>query len=841
MKKLLVSSAVALALHGPSTFAQSWVNAGEGDWTVGANWSGGTVPDGSAAVYVDNGGTAVLDNAAGDTSEFRAGDTSDGNLILRNGAVLETFNSRIAMGPGSRGSAVLSGAGTQWNPTATLAAGYSGHGTLHASAGASITVPGSIVIAYDSTAVGDVVLTGPGTRLSGGNNVYVGRAGNGSLQVSDGAQVEYSPAGISRFLSLGELAGSSGTFNLDGAGTSLAIVTDSFPDFVVGREGSGTLAISNGAQVVFQRASQQAIFMTGSIEVAGIAGSTGTLSLDGSGTRFDALGVNLLVGIRGDGSLSITDGAVMDLGDGSAQPTVHLGAAAGSSATLFLDGNGSQLSTTGSLEFAVGGGEADFAITGGAVAESLLGGSMAIGSGISSGVIDGPGSVWRVGYAVWMADAGQAELTLRSGGELEFSGTAILLLTFSNPAGVGTVNLGDGGAPGILDVAEVRAGLGTPTVVFNHNAADFHFSRDGSATGDPVWITGPADVIHRGSGTTIMGHANYTYTGATTVESGTLLVEGNMVSDVTVEAGGTLGGSGQVGALTLLAGGVLAPGTSPGVLNSGTLVLNGTSLLDFELGSPAGTPGVDSDLIEVTGDLTLDGVIDVTALAGFGAGTYRLINYSGTLTDNALDVGILPVGFTATVDVATAGQVDLVVSAVAPPPVGQISGPAPAGGGNITADLGGAGSCSFASGGFVATGSVATPPPAGLVLPYGLFEFALTGCALGETATITLTYPGAVPANAAYWKFGPTLADPVAHWYSLPAIVAGNTLTFSVTDGGSGDSDLVADGNISDPGGAGLMATGAVPTLQTWAMLLLGSLLAWTGFRRRDRREAFQP
>ncbi|MEI9895281.1 MAG: hypothetical protein WDN28_15665 [Chthoniobacter sp.] len=40
--------------------------------------------------------------------------------------------------------------------------------------------------------------------------------------------------------------------------------------------------------------------------------------------------------------------------------------------------------------------------------------------------------------------------------------------------------------------------------------------------------------------------------------------------------------------------------------------------------------------------------------AGFGVGVYRLFNYTGTLTDNTLDFGTLPSGFTYTIDLSTA-------------------------------------------------------------------------------------------------------------------------------------------------------------------------------------------
>src|SRR5690606_11152765 len=72
-----------------------------------------------------------------------------------------------------------------------------------------------------------------------------------------------------------------------------------------------------------------------------------------------------------------------------------------------------------------------------------------------------------------------------------------------------------------------------------------------------------------------------------------------------------------------------------------------------------------NDLIDVGGNLVLDGTIHVTVPAGgiFDSGIYRVINYSGTLTDNGLELGIMPTGSSVTVQTSVAGQVNLINSA----------------------------------------------------------------------------------------------------------------------------------------------------------------------------------
>lgn len=166
------------------------------------------------------------------------------------------------------------------------------------------------------------------------------------------------------------------------------------------------------------------------------------------------------------------------------------------------------------------------------------------------------------------------------------------------------------------------------------------------------------------SGTwTVAGSDSITYSGGTTVTGGSLLVDGTLTSDAAV-SGGVLGGSGTLAGDVTVTTGTIAPGNGGiGTLSTGSLSLTADSILDFDFGAPgdATTPGA-SDRIDVTGDLVLDGTLNATDVGGFGDGVYRLIDYSGTLTDNGLFVGVLPSGFEAEVQTAVGNQVNLIVA-----------------------------------------------------------------------------------------------------------------------------------------------------------------------------------
>jgi autotransporter-associated beta strand protein len=109
-----------------------------------------------------------------------------------------------------------------------------------------------------------------------------------------------------------------------------------------------------------------------------------------------------------------------------------------------------------------------------------------------------------------------------------------------------------------------------------------------------------------GVGTLVLSASN-TYTGATTVSAGTLLVNGVITSAVTVASGATLGGSGTTGAVTVLSGGILLPGSSgqPGILSAGNVSLNGGATFNVALdGSTPGAGGYAQ--LDVSGTASLN-------------------------------------------------------------------------------------------------------------------------------------------------------------------------------------------------------------------------------------------
>lgn len=127
--------------------------------------------------------------------------------------------------------------------------------------------------------------------------------------------------------------------------------------------------------------------------------------------------------------------------------------------------------------------------------------------------------------------------------------------------------------------------------------------------------------------------------------------------------------------------------------------------------------------------------------------------------------------------------------------------------------------------------------PAGVSLQHGLVAFGIgESCEPGFTAHLTPTLPSALPPGTMYWNYGPMPDEPTPHWYTLPASVAGNVVSFSITDGGLGDQDLTADGSIRDPSGPGVPPGAGIPTLSPWSLAVLVSLSALLGSLLARRR-----
>lgn len=145
-------------------------------------------------------------------------------------------------------------------------------------------------------------------------------------------------------------------------------------------------------------------------------------------------------------------------------------------------------------------------------------------------------------------------------------------------------------------------------------------------------LQGNALLTKTGTGTlTLSGDS--THTGATTINAGTLILNGSFATSPTsVATGATLGGSGSLGGtLTMSTGSILQPS---GVLTTGSFSSTAVTLRANLSASPNGA----NDRIVVNGNATLTGAHTIELTAGEGslaAGVYPLISTTGTLNSTA--------------------------------------------------------------------------------------------------------------------------------------------------------------------------------------------------------------
>ncbi|TAL04782.1 MAG: hypothetical protein EPO07_04735 [Verrucomicrobia bacterium] len=251
-----------------------------------------------------------------------------------------------------------------------------------------------------------------------------------------------------------------------------------------------------------------------------------------------------------------------------------------------------------------------------------------------------------------------------------FPGATIILNTnvvMTRNGGSTTITIGALGGAGGSWVGPGNSTSGGTTYQVGGNNGDAQF--DGIIKNDST-----TTFVKNGTGKWILTGAN-SWSGGLTINGGLVLANntsGSAIGSgaVTVASGGALGGTGSVSpAVTVNSGGAISPGASVGTLTiNNTLTLNSGSFLNFELGTPAA-----SDKAVVNGALVLGGSLNITNVAGFAAGTYTLMTYTGALSGTTPVVTSKPAGFACAVNTNTAGQIRLLVQVQNPPVISSVA------------------------------------------------------------------------------------------------------------------------------------------------------------------------
>ncbi|CAN5868604.1 hypothetical protein BH11PSE13_BH11PSE13_30310 [soil metagenome] len=620
---------------------------GSGSWnTVAPTWSAG-------------GGFQAWNNAHLDNAVFAG---SAGTVTL--GVPIDAHDLTFNVGGYLLTGSTLTLGGTA--PTLTMNVAVTTiNAALAGSAGLVKNGVGTLVLAGNNTALTGVTTVNAGTlRVNGANSLGLSTAADnlvlnagstlffntglahdytltGGGVTVEGAAVVWSGAPVlsaATTLLLGStISGSTLSGVLADTGTHLLSLV---------RNGGASMKLSgantySGATTVergdLQLDSAGAMSSRSNLVFAGAAGSGGTLGITSASGNFT----------RGLGTGA---GQVQWAGDGGFQSTgsgrtVNLGGAGASLAWgrdgFVPDGNRLVLGTASNnlLDFQNG-----IDLSGGSRAIEARGG-MVTGHARISGVLSGGGGLHLVGSGmlelsatntynggtrldagtlVWSADANLGNLS----GAVEFNGGTLLNTSaFATARRMTLDTLG-----GVIDT---RMDLGVSG-----------------------WIDGVGALVKHGPASLVLGGFN-TYTGATSVVAGTLVVDGVLgPGPVAVSSGATLTGAGNIGGPVSVTSGGTLRGQAGQTLTTGALLLSSGSTLQVALGIPGGPSP-----FKVNGALTLDGQVEVSDLGNFGVGTYRLISYSGVFADKGLAIGSSPSGASLSIQTAVPGLINLVNTA----------------------------------------------------------------------------------------------------------------------------------------------------------------------------------
>ena len=582
--------------------------------------------------------------------ELQVGNVSSGNsLMISNGATVSSSLSTSIGISGTHNSVTVDGTGSSLSSIGSLIVGTysqsrdSSDNTLRVTNG-GVVASGSATIGNTTSSSGNsVTVSGSGSLWTNVGDVLLGNGGSrNSLTVANGGGV------VTSNLLISSTTSSSDNSVLVTGSSGISSTLNSIGALSIGYAGSGSLTVADGGLVV----------ASGGITIASQAGSVGTLNI-GSYGGTDTAGAITAPTIdfgAGTGSINFNQvnaatiaASISDHGNGAIN---QLG-----SGTTILNGNNSNFS--GLVTVSAGILLADSSTAFGASTVTVAGGSLDLSNStntvasftMTSGSLLGSGKLTAATYAL-----GGGTVTGRLGagsmtvtGNSNLNGTADVTSVSLN---AGTLALGSAGrftssVAAFTGSSGARLSLGGSESVgsvsggFNVGlgSATLTTGNDNTSTTYSGILSGSGALMKQGAGTFTLSGDN-TYSGATVVSVGKLLVNGSLANSVvTVGNGGALGGSGTIGSLvTVQAGGTLTPGNSPGLLTVASLDLleGSTTLMQIVgAGSSAGTAGTDYDKVVVTtaGGLGYGGTLDLDFMntVPFANGTtFDLFGFSGS-------------------------------------------------------------------------------------------------------------------------------------------------------------------------------------------------------------------
>ncbi len=424
-------------------------------------------------------------------------------------------------------------------------------------------------------------------------SIFIGELAfdNGSLTVTDG-----NLNGVDA--TIGQVVGSSGVLNIPTGG-----VVSLLEDLWVGDEGVGAVNVTGGE------------LNTVNARIANIDGSTGDVLLNGSSSVWT--NTNSVLMNQGDSSLTVQNGAILNTN------SMTVGSTFSSIADVVLDGNGSEINVTGSLNLSNVGGVSTMEVRNGAdltTGDSNIGN---VGIGADARVtVTGAGSTWT--------STGKIAASLRGdapGGLLRIEDGAVVT---SVSGAIGELNDSQGAA--VIDgtgsawnmTGDLEVGEGMASLSITNGGTVSNFNADiGTAGGDgrtiDILVDGPGSMwtidgsMSGGGGGTLAITNGGTVNADSAVTALDFILDGTGSRwDITNNANlgsGTLNPSTiSNNALMTSTGGSLSNIdlniTTGGTWNNlGTLTLNGTTTSSIRVSNGGILLNTDASLVTINGRL----------------------------------------------------------------------------------------------------------------------------------------------------------------------------------------------------------------------------------------------
>ena len=626
-------------------------------------------PGVTAWINLDINGTGTLQKLDRGTLVLNGNNGYQGGTVLAGGTLVAGSDSAL----GTESLTAADGTTLDNNKALTLTNMIIAEGQLNLAGSNDLTLNGNIV-------GGGLTKNGGGTLTLGGDNYFAG-----TMALNDGKLVLASnnPLGLST------LNAASGTQLDNSVALSLGNTVNLAGDLnLVGNQDLTLGGLVNGLGGLTKRG-------TGKLTLNGANSFQGGVNLTGGnlGVGHDAA--------LGEGTLTVRNAGTLE-----ASRAVTLANNVQLSAALALDGSNDftlngvisgspELIKNGAGRLTLNGENRHSGGTTVNAGNLSLGNAEALGTGMltvtGNTQLDTAGPM-RLGNTVnvdgTLTVAGNNSLTLdglvSGNGTLRKTGADSLLLTGNANSFSGTIDLQSGsltavGSNALGQNATANVAAGANLFVTNLVRLDrlngagavtvsqgniLSVGANGGNSSFSGQINGKGRLTKTGAGSMVLSGAN-TLAGSTSVTAGSLWVDGSLASsDVVVYSGATLGGAGSIAGNVEVLDSATLKLMAGHTLSVGSLALDANSIVNASLGAPA--LGGGAALVNVAGDLTLGGTLNISDAGGFGTGVYRLMNYGGSLTDNGMRFGNLPGNVQSadlTLQTAVDKQINLLVAA----------------------------------------------------------------------------------------------------------------------------------------------------------------------------------